>query len=300
LKFLHEKCDHDTIKKLALNRDIDDKNSLDYAFETQDEEIINLVEKIIGNEFISAFPEIVKNQESQIDYNQQILATNLKQLKEVDETNRLANLGFKADAGNLLPSTLMMLSHEPEPFDLAETKQIYYQSLSNKFNRFSKSSSQNFDEPTYSQPSPQKNYDEDESYGNGYIAAQTSFHKFLREPVAPAKPREGRSLSNIRNNRAKYPAINTRMDSLDNSYNDEGSKSLIYEKRKLPPLSKAVLPPVDKPFSSSKNPEDFNIESKTEDLYLKDLENLLEVATQRRIEEENKLRRQKEQGCSVQ
>jgi len=156
LKFLHEKCDHDTIKKLALNRDIDDKNSLDYAFETQDEEIINLVEKIIGNEFISAFPEIVKNQESQIDYNQQILATNLKQLKEVDETNRLANLGFKADAGNLLPSTLMMLSHEPEPFDLAETKQIYYQSLSNKFNRFSKSSSQNFDEPSYSQPSPQK------------------------------------------------------------------------------------------------------------------------------------------------
>jgi len=90
------------------------------------------------------------------------------------------------------------------------------------------------------------------------------------------------------------------MDSLDNSYSEEGSKSLIYEKRKLPPLQKSAMPNVDKPFSNSQNPKDIGNPAQTEDLYLKDLENLLEVATQRRIEEENKLRRQKEQGCAVQ
>ena len=115
-----------------------------------------MVEKIIGNEFITTFPEIVKNQESQIDYNQQILTANLKQLKEVDETNRLANLGHKAEAGNLLPSTLMMLAQEPEPFELPPKsyQQQFYENKS-LHNQFDQTSEQIF-EPNYPQ-SPQKN-----------------------------------------------------------------------------------------------------------------------------------------------
>ena len=125
----------------------------------------------------------------------------------------------------------------------------------------------------------------------------------------PSKPRESSRgfVRNFRNLRANgYPAVDTRIDSLDNSYYDEDSKSFIYEKKKLPPLPKSASLMADKPFSSAQNPVKVQlspaeeIEMKKDNLFMKDLDRLLQVATQRRIEEENKLKMQKESECAVQ
>ena len=259
---------------------------------------------------------------------------------------------MKTEAGNLLPSTLMMLSHEPQPFDI---------SASETYQQFIRTSSQT-SEPAQPQQNfrPFKRFSPINTSGgendSSFMAAQTSFNKFLREPVPP-KPRE-KETSLTNNNfrsRVKYPAIEARVDSLDYEEEEQGSKSLLYEKKKLPPLPKSGsinfdkgsvsllgqekgLTPVrsraepegeflinkpfskepekdltpmrsraepeeefskQKPFSNPKGyvkPEPENLNN---DRNIKDLEHLLKVATQRRIEEENRLREQQAKECGI-
>ena len=100
----------------------------DYAFETQNEKVINLVEKLIGNEFVSEFPNIIQEQENQIKGNQETLIENINKLKEIDHAIRVSNLAEQSEGGGgLLPTTIMMLADEPNPFDINSITRRYDQ-----------------------------------------------------------------------------------------------------------------------------------------------------------------------------
>ncbi len=95
---------------------------IDYAFETRNEEVIKLVDKIIGNDFTSVFPQIMQNQENQIKSNQDTLLENLNKLKELDHAHRISNLPERGETGSILATTLMMMSDQPSAMDINQIK----------------------------------------------------------------------------------------------------------------------------------------------------------------------------------
>jgi len=85
------------------------------------------VEKLIGNDFVSEFPNIIQTQENQIKNNQETLLENINKLKEIDHAIRVANLAEQGETGSLLTTTLMMLADEPSPFDMNKVTKRYDQ-----------------------------------------------------------------------------------------------------------------------------------------------------------------------------